>query len=104
MTPSPAASIGTRVATNSLMLLPYVVVLSNPQQASPWWAVPMLFWGNWAFRQFANANRLGSITVPVKPWQFLTVNLLGSALFAGFGIVVIPILILADVYRLVSKS
>lgn len=48
-------------------------------------------------------NRLGSITVPVKPGQFMALSLFGSICFAGLGIIVIPVFILYDVYQLMAK-
>jgi hypothetical protein len=93
-----------RLAVNTFMIIPYVVfVSSDPNQVSPWWGLPMLLWGHWAFRQFANLNRLGSLTVPVRPWQFMAVSLFGAIFFAGFGIIVIPIFILYDIYQLMAK-
>ena len=93
-----------RLAINSLMLIPYVaVVSSSPEQVSLWWVLPMLLWGKWAFHQFVNMNRLGPITVPVEPRQFLAISFFGSIFFAGLGMIVIPIFIVYDVYKLMTN-
>lgn len=47
---------------------------------------------------------MGALYVPVGAIQFNLIWLFGGVIVAGFGIVVIPILIVSDVFRLLGNK
>ena len=89
-----------RIVLNAALLVPYFVVLSSGESASPVWGIPMLAWGFFAFRQLSKHLTFGFMHVPVSAIAYISVVLIGSVVCAPFGILVIPVWIIKDLVQL----
>lgn len=94
------SAIVARIVINAVMLLPYGVILLSDQQASAWWAVPLLIWGAVAFKHIASTIAIPLIHIPVSGVGYFFSLLAGAVFCAAIGIVIIPILILVDLGKL----
>ena len=89
------------LAINTVFMVPYIWVIGAGQHAPVWLVLPIIVWGFLGFRWIAR-NLLGStfMHVPVSFRQFFLVYGIGSVLCAGFGFLIIPILMIFQIAKL----
>ncbi|MCG9890577.1 MAG: hypothetical protein MH252_05850 [Thermosynechococcaceae cyanobacterium MS004] len=92
-----------QIVINILFLIPYIIFAVMGQNTPTLVLFPMILWGFFGFRWLMNAFfRLTNLTIFMSLTNGCITYIVGSMVCSGFGIFVIPILIVSDIMQLLK--